>query len=260
MIKRDKAVFTIVRNERLFLPLWLKHYSQHFDAADIYVLDDFSKDGSTQNLNVNVINVESDTGAFDHVKLKDTVIKHQSELLEKYKCVFFAESDELIHHKLGLDYVAQSLLADQTKHWYRVEAYQYMHNPQVEPVLDLLKPIHTQRNYGFLHTVMCKPLISKIPLQYGCGFHAHTGDCSVDGVGTNTISGLYMLHIKMIDFELYRQRQIERIENEVICPFDNPLQAAYNKTVEEESILATFLENAQHMRVLPTEVLDGFTL
>ena len=40
------AVFTIVQNELVFLPLWLRHYWRHVAPADLYVLDHQSTDGS----------------------------------------------------------------------------------------------------------------------------------------------------------------------------------------------------------------------
>ena len=45
--KKKCAVFTIVKNENYFLPIWLKHYKRYFDNSDIYVLDHQSNDGST---------------------------------------------------------------------------------------------------------------------------------------------------------------------------------------------------------------------
>ncbi len=49
------AVFTQVKNEKVFLPIWINHYSQYFNTEDLYVLDHQSKDGSADNLSVNRI-------------------------------------------------------------------------------------------------------------------------------------------------------------------------------------------------------------
>jgi hypothetical protein len=53
------AVFTICRSEGVYLPIWLKYYRQFFSDNDIYILDNDSNDGSTQNLTVNVQRVHS---------------------------------------------------------------------------------------------------------------------------------------------------------------------------------------------------------
>ena len=36
--RRPAAVFTIVREEAVFLPIWLRYYTAHFAPEDIYVL------------------------------------------------------------------------------------------------------------------------------------------------------------------------------------------------------------------------------
>jgi len=46
MIK--KAAFTMVKNEKWFLPLWLNYYSKFFNEKDLYVLNHFSTDGSVE--------------------------------------------------------------------------------------------------------------------------------------------------------------------------------------------------------------------
>ena len=37
-VRRAAAVFTIVREEAVFLPIWLRYYAAHFAPKDIYVL------------------------------------------------------------------------------------------------------------------------------------------------------------------------------------------------------------------------------
>ena len=38
-MSRTRAAFTIVQNEPDWLPVWLRYYSRHFDARDLFVLD-----------------------------------------------------------------------------------------------------------------------------------------------------------------------------------------------------------------------------
>ena len=55
--RKRRAVVTIVHNEPVFLPLWLRYYSRFFAAEDIYVLDNQSTDGSAGGRGFNRIEV-----------------------------------------------------------------------------------------------------------------------------------------------------------------------------------------------------------
>ena len=77
--KKDFAVFSICKNEKFYLPKFINHYSKFIDKEDIYILDHMSEDGSTKNLDVNVLPVNHDI-AFDHFWLKTTVQNFQRDL------------------------------------------------------------------------------------------------------------------------------------------------------------------------------------
>src|SRR5436190_17272313 len=44
---RRRAALTMVQNEAVFLPIWLRYYSRFFGPDDLYVLDHDTSDGST---------------------------------------------------------------------------------------------------------------------------------------------------------------------------------------------------------------------
>ena len=46
------AVFTLVRDEKDFLPIWVRYYSRHFDVGDLFILDHGTTDGSTDPSNL----------------------------------------------------------------------------------------------------------------------------------------------------------------------------------------------------------------
>jgi hypothetical protein len=62
--KKKCAVFTIVQNENIFLPIWLKYYSKYFDPKDIYILNHDSNEESMRACcrypGVNVVNLHHD--------------------------------------------------------------------------------------------------------------------------------------------------------------------------------------------------------
>lgn len=214
---KNKAIFTIVRNEKIFLPIWLKYYKQFFENQDIYVLNDDSNDGSTENLDVNVINLETGTIVLDVWRLKSVVCNFQKQLLEKYKVVFFAESDEFIYHENGLECIYEKIL-NGSLDYFSVNGFDYVHKLEEEFDLNLNDPISKQRKYWVSKAGMKKSLITKIPLDYTLGFHEHfiNGKREIK----NFQDGLYMFHIKHIDKKLYIKRQLDRLNFEKIYPLN----------------------------------------
>ena len=74
----SRAVFTMVYNEPVFLPIWLRYYSRFFAPDDIYVFDHQSTDGSTSGGGFVRIPVTHDT--VDHTWMVGTLQAHQHEL------------------------------------------------------------------------------------------------------------------------------------------------------------------------------------
>lgn len=87
--KRKCAVFTIVKNESVYLPIWLRYYKKYFNDKDIYVLDHESTDGSTENLSVNCKLVTNDLFQ-DNEWLLSVTKEFQRKLLRDYRQVLFA--------------------------------------------------------------------------------------------------------------------------------------------------------------------------
>jgi hypothetical protein len=202
-MKRKSAIFTIVKNENYFLPIWIKHYKKYFDESDIYVLDHQSNDGSTENLKVNVVTVINEL-AFDHQWLVDTVQNFQKELLEKYQCVIFAESDELLYSiENPLNLVIENLINNPNQDYISCIGYEII-EMRDEKSLSLEDKIIENRNYWYKCPLYDKTLISKIPLSWIWGFH------NVNGKPKLYTDGLYMAHLHRVDFELMLKRHEER--------------------------------------------------
>jgi len=91
------AVFTMVRNEAVFLPLWLRHYNR--TGADLHVLDHESNDGSVNPDKTpipfsvrRVVHPTTDDAGWMLTLVQDT----QRELLREYRRVIYAEVDEIL--------------------------------------------------------------------------------------------------------------------------------------------------------------------
>jgi len=166
-----RAAFTIVHNEPLWLPLWLKHYRRFFAAEDIYVLDHDSTDDSTRDLAGECIVVPVHReAAFDHRWLRSVVQDFQAFLLRSHEVVLFAEVDEFIvadpQRYAGLDAYIDQLEGSAV----RCSGFNVVQQTG-EPALRFDSPLLAQRGYWHPSPYYSKRLISRIPLRWTVGFH-----------------------------------------------------------------------------------------
>lgn len=220
-MKKKCAVFTIVKNESYFLPKWIKHFKKYFDSSDIYILDHQSTDGSTSNIDVNVIEVVNEL-TFDHQWLLNTVQDFQSKLLTSYQCVLFCEADELLYClNKPLNEMIDDFISDNDCKYITANGYE-LKQEYSESDLTLEDEIITNRNWWFKSHKYTKTLLSKIELSWVWGFHYALKDKSVymyevgnslDYNFSNTNGNdfnLYLIHLHRFDFELLVKRHEER--------------------------------------------------
>lgn len=246
-MKKRFAVFTIVKDESVFLPIWLKHYRQTFADEDIYVIDHETKDGSTDNLGVNIIPVFN-AEAFRHQWLVDQVQKVQNELLEKYEVVLFAEADEIVYsEREGTLLEALEDFKNSDQQYVNMIGYECVHLIDEEAPLDLTKSIIAQRQKWLKEPMYDKPLLTKIPLSYNVGFHS----CHLP---TNLGFGLHLLHLHRMDYDLMLQRHVWR--NTQWNVVDDGL-GWQNRVFESEEIKKLmrhgFTNNASNCTTIPQE-------
>jgi hypothetical protein len=142
------AVFTIMQNEPVFLPLWLRHYGRHFAPADLYVLDHQSTDGSaleaSRRCGARLVPVFREH-SFDHDWLCQTVRLFQAFLLQSYRYVLFAEADEFVvpdpRAFAGLADFVEAL----DRPYARCLGLNVVHWRDREPPLDFKRPLLAQR-------------------------------------------------------------------------------------------------------------------
>ena len=198
---------------------------------DIYVIDHQTTDGSTDNLNVNVIPVKHDI-VFDHGWLLDTVHLKQVQLLEEYQCVLFAEVDELIYStEKPLNLVIDDFLASNAPS-IRCVAYELVQDYDHEKALTEDDDMFEYRNQWFRHELYDKSLITKVPLQYCLGFHTVKEHSDY---GFN----VFLIHLHRLDFEMMLKRNTERLANQAVEEGRGGLQ---NKTINRNDLFAYFNE------------------
>lgn len=187
------AIVTMVYNERVNLPLWVRHYTRHCPGAALFVMDHGSDDGSTNCVH-GVSIVAFPRSPFDDQTRMELVADFQRALLRRYDIVIYTDCDEMlvadpqIHSSLAgfLGTVKSDVIAP--------VGVNLHHLLGTEPAIDLALPILGQRQYGRFASSMCKPSIARVPLHWVPGFH--WCDQMAD-----YRSDLYQFHLKWMDLE-----------------------------------------------------------
>jgi len=204
-MKKKSAIFTIVKDEEYYLDKWLNYYSQFFNKKDIYILDHQTQDGSTDNLDCNVIKIVN-VLAFDHYWLVEQVQNFQQTLLEKYEVVIFTEVDEILYSlNQSFDSFVEDFRLDNNLQHLCSIGYEIQQNTETEKFLNKEDKIIENRNFWFKYPSYDKTLITKIPLKYQPGFHF----CNYDKVYGN----LFLLHLHRVDLNLMIERRQKRVTN-----------------------------------------------
>lgn len=205
--KKKCAIFVMVQNEKVFLPIWLNYYSRFFQTEDIFVYDHKSSDGSVEaarkEFNIKPIRLEYPY-SFDHQWFQFVAENTQARLLEFYDYVIFTDIDEILfvnnreYQGLG-DYIRR------LKHGaVKCEGYELIHHRKKEKAFDFNKPILAQRKYWYRAHLYDKTLLTSAPLNWAIGFHHITGEDAVQD------KDLLLIHLHKLDYEMCRQKTFER--------------------------------------------------
>jgi hypothetical protein len=187
------AAITFCRDEGRMLPLWIKYYGGQFGTDNLYVVDDNSEDGSTDDLPCDVLHIPPIRGGKFNTTRMAMVGNLGRSLLELYDVVMFCDTDEFIvpdpDRYAGLkEYVeAQSGLNAVGSLGFNV-----VHNVGSEPPLDLTQPLLGQRQLAKFLPLMCKPAVKWVPEHWSAGTHGVRTPYAVD-------PDLWMFHMKFGD-------------------------------------------------------------
>lgn len=208
-MKKRAAIFTIVKDEDYFLPIWMKYYSKYFSKEDIYVLDHNTVGDSTKNLDCNLIRLNYGE-LFNHEWLLSTVRSNQIKLLEKYEIVVFAEVDEILFStEKPLNIIINDFYHSDNQH-ITCMGYEIIQNLKTEKALQSSDSIAKNRKYWVRESQYNKTLISKIPLDWVVGFHTTKNSTKNS---TKIMDNFYMAHLHFVDANQTYNRYISRIKS-----------------------------------------------
>jgi hypothetical protein len=195
--RQRSAVLTIVRDEPVFFPIWLRYYSRFFAPDDIHVLDHEGTDGSTDVGGFVRIPVKNQT--VDNDWIVETVQAEQRRLLESYDCVLTVDVDELVtpDPRWG---TLDDYLAGFTEDFVNCLGYEIIHLRDREPPIQLDRPVFEQRGYWFAADGYDKPSLATVPMDWKPGFHGRE-----DGK-LNLDPDLFLIHLHRMDYDVCLQR------------------------------------------------------
>jgi hypothetical protein len=203
--RKRRAVLTMVHNEPVFLPIWLRYYSRFFAPGDIYVLDHDTSDGSTERDGFVRIPVSHES--VDHTWMVRTIEAQQRELFDRYDVVLVTDVDEIVaprpEYGTLADYI--DLLDDE---FVNCLGYEVIHLVDREGPFDPSRGVLDQRGYWFPNSAYHKPALTMESCRWGPGFHAREdGRIQLD-------PDLCMLHLHRMDYEIclarHRYRRTRR--------------------------------------------------
>ena len=200
------AIFTLVRNEKEFLPLWVRYYSRHAAVKDMWILDHATDDNSTHpgnlppDIHIHKLYVDG------NYYLRRKIEIFAAYLLRLgYRCYLYTDVDEFVIPdpfvcKNGLREYLEYFL-DSPSNYSRALGKNLLHYSQgshPEPPFSWEHPVLDQRRFWSDDLFFSKTVMSKISLTYAAGFHSaftfDTGVIGVDEIDPNLI----LLHLNYL--------------------------------------------------------------
>ena len=201
----------MTHNEAFFLRPWCNYYCAAFQPDNVYLLDHGSTDDSiaaacARHPGVHVEAVEN-AKVHDHGWMRDTIKAKQTELLQDYEVVVYAETDEFLvaAGPEGLVGLLESFRTDPGRMSIRATAWHPIHQfllgePDLKPVEG--QSLLEDRASMWRLPGYDKTPVTKVPLEYGLGFH------QVVGSDAEASPALVLLHAWMIDLTMFREKRM----------------------------------------------------
>lgn len=212
---KDYAVFTIVRNEPFFLPVWCDYYARNFGEENLYVLDNSTTDSSVNDVvkrwpKINVRPVPSDE-ALLYAWTTEVAKSFQRAALKAHRCVVFADADEFLvpgERYRNLRAYCDEFLAS-SRQYVRSQGWAVVHQIDSERAAtsdDILR----DRNSMWRAPLYDKTLISKVPLNWAKGIHTIYDSRGVKLIDDPVDTNLVLFHARDVDLGVMHRRCVDR--------------------------------------------------
>ncbi|HYZ62232.1 MAG TPA: glycosyltransferase family 2 protein [Acetobacteraceae bacterium] len=190
------AALTMAFNEPVWARVWSRFYARQVGAANCFLLDHGSDDGSTEGLGITVERLER--SPLDEDARAALVGARAAELLRHYDVVVHTDTDELLLPDPARHADLVAFAAAVSEPVVTAAGLDLQHLPEREPPLDPARPIGAQREWVRFSAAMCKPAFIRRPVRWAPGFH--TSDAPM------VMAGLYLIHLRYADLGLGLRR------------------------------------------------------
>jgi Glycosyl transferase family 2 len=236
----SRAVITMVHNESVFLPVWLRYYSRFFRSQDIYVLDNETTDGSTERDGFVRIPVTHDR--VDHVWMVRTIQGLQHELLDRYDVVLVTDVDEIVAPTPERGTLGE-YLDGFDEDWVNCLGYEILHMRDREPPIRLDRPILDQRGYWYFNGGYDKAALATVPMTWRPGFHGR------EDFHFKPDPDLRLIHLHRMDYEICLDRHRTRKRRPWAERDAQEGWAAHNRIVDHQRFERWFYEDSSFEKV-----------
>ncbi len=191
------AAVTIAYNEPDFLPIWIRHFAAQVGPEHCYVVDHGSDDGSTDGIDsINLVRVPR--SPCDDDQQARFISTFCSSLLEFYDFVIHTDVDEILVADPKLYSSLSEYCQSCTHDVVTAVGYNVVHSGE-EPSLDAAGKVLEQRKWMYFLASMCKPAVTRRPIQWCGGFHRASGV-------EPRFDDLHLFHLRFFDRDIGLRR------------------------------------------------------
>lgn len=238
--RKRRAVVTMVHDESVFLPIWLRYYSRFFGPDEIHVLDHDTTDGSTDR--DGFVRVPVSHESVDMTWMMRTVQDYQHDLISRYDAVLVTDVDEIVAPDprwgtLG-EYIDRF-----DEPFVNCLGYELLHLRNSEPPFRADRPVLRQRGHWYANDDYDKPALATEPMSWKPGFHRRADD------GFSLDPDLRLIHLHRMDYDICLARHRSLAARSWSRETMSSRWAAHNRVTDERNFERWFYEESSDTNI-----------
>jgi len=221
-MKAPLAAVTMVYDEPVFLPVWLRHHSRTIGAEHCYVIDHGSDDGSTDRLKCNRLRIPRSPQ--DDAQRARAISAICAGLLEWYDTVLYSDVDEIVVADPACFTSLTALATARDLPCLTATGFDLLHHEDREKPANFGAALTRQRSSLRFSAAMCKPCLIRKPVVWSPGFH------SVQDLAPSPDPALMLFHLRYCDVDTGLKR-LQRTRSQPWCSD----QAGQHQRMDDQS-------------------------